>query len=102
MSIKPKELLFYMSPNTWKELNLVEFQMTIGENIPAENNGTLSETPILDLESLFQKAESPDLPIAFYIVSGIWLCFTLVVGSISNGAVLLSFFRVQSVSQKMI
>ena len=74
------------------KLNFFEFQMTIDEN------ETLSETPILDIEALFQKAESPHLPLIFYIFSAIWLCFTLFMGSLSNGAVILSFLRVQSVS----
>ena len=56
-----------------------------------------SEAEIFDIEELFRRAESPDLSIWFYVLSGIWLCFTLVIGSLSNGAVILSFFRVQSV-----
>ena len=51
-----------------------------------------------DIDVLFEQAESPDLDLAFYIVSGICLSLHLIFGSLANGAVLIAFFRKPSVS----
>ncbi len=51
---------------------------------------------VLDVEALYKFAEEPDLPPGFFVFAGLFLAFSLFVGSLGNGACLLSFFRESS------
>ena len=58
------------------------------------------ESVVLNLEEIYKYAKAPDLPAYFFILSAIWLVFNLIVGILTNGAVLIAFIKHQAVGLK--